>query len=95
MSQMPPRIVSSREDVDAIERWILALHDEAVVRLTLDDGTVVAGTVAVRPILETFRDRDGNEGHNALLRLDDLDRPEIAHAVWVGDVRKLQRLGTR
>lgn len=96
MSQTPPRIFSSRDDLDAIAQRIVLLDDEAIVRVTLDDGTAVEGTVSARPTLEVFRDRDrdGHEGHNALLRLDDLERPETAHHVWIGDVRGIERIGT-
>ncbi|MCD9006512.1 DUF3247 family protein [Luteimonas sp. XNQY3] len=94
MSQTPPRIFSSREHIDAIERWIVQLDDEARVRVTLEDGSVVEGTVSARPTLEVFRDRDGNEGHNALLRLDDLERPETAHHAWLGDIREVEQLRT-
>jgi len=94
MSHTPPRIFTRRDDLDAIEQRIVLLDDASTVRVTLDDGTSVAGTVSARPTLEVFRDGDGNEGHNARLRLDDLERPEIAHYVWVGDVRDVERLGT-
>jgi Protein of unknown function (DUF3247) len=94
MSQTPARIFTSREDLDAIEKRIVLLDDEARVRVTLEDGSIVEGTVSARPTLEIFRNSDGDEGHNARLRLDGLERPEIPHYVWVGDVRDIERLGT-
>ena len=94
MSRTPPRIFTSREDLDAIEQRIVLLDDEARVRITLDDGTVVEGTVSARPTLEIFRNGDGDEGHNARLRLDDLEDPATPHYVWVGDVRDIERLGS-
>lgn len=93
MSQTPPRLFSNRADLDAIEQRIVALDDEARVRVTLEDGTVVEGTVSARPTLEIFRDNDGNEGHNARLRLDDLQHPETQHYAWLGDVRGIEHLG--
>ncbi|MDR6991010.1 DUF3247 family protein [Luteimonas sp. 3794] len=94
MSQTPPRIFTSREDLVAIEQRIVLLDDEARVRVTLDDGTVVRGTVSARPTLEIFRNSDGDEGHNARLRLDDLEHPDIPHYIWVGDVRDIEGIGT-
>ena len=94
MSRIPPRIFTSREDLDAIEQRIVLLDDEARVRVTLDDGSVVEGTVSARPTLEVFRNGDGDEGHNARLRLDDLLRPETPHFIWLGDVRDIERLGS-
>ena len=93
MSQTPQRIFTSRDDLDAIERRIVLLDDEARVRVTLDDGAVVEGTVAARPTLEIFRNSDGDEGHNARLRLDDLEHPDTPHYLWVGDVRDIEQLG--
>lgn len=94
MSQTPPRIFTSREDLDAIEQRIVLLDDEVRVRVTLDDGSIVEGTVSARPTLEIFRSRDGDEGHNARLRLDDLRQPGTPHDVWVGDVRDIERLAS-
>lgn len=94
MSQTPARIFTSREDLDVIEQRIVLLDDEARVRVTLEDGSIVEGTVSARPTLEVFRNSDGDEGHNARLRLDDLERPETPHYLWVGDVRDIERLGT-
>jgi len=94
MSQTPPRIFTSREDLDTIEQRIVLLDDEARVRITLEDGSVVEGTVSARPTLEIFRNSDGDEGHNARLRLDDLLRPESPHFIWLGDVRDIERLGS-
>ena len=94
MSQTPPRIFTSREDLDTIEQRIVLRDDEARVRITLEDGSVVEGTVSARPTLEIFRNSDGDEGHNARLRLDDLLRPESPHFIWLGDVRDIERLGS-
>lgn len=94
MSQTPARIFTSREDLDAIEQRIVLLDDEARVRVTLDDGAVVEGTVSARPTLEIFRNSDGDEGHNARLRLDDLQRPDVPHYIWVGDVRVIERVAS-
>lgn len=93
MSQQPPRLVTRRDAVAAIEHWITLLPDEAIVRVTLDSG-VVEGAVAVRPTIEAFRLDDGSEGHNALLRLDALDAGQTPQYVWLGDVRDIARLGS-
>lgn len=94
MSQTPPRLVTSREDVDRLERRILECHDEAMLRITMDDGSVFEGTVSVRPTVEAFRNAAGDEGHNALLRLDDLEDPAVPHYIWLDGVRSIERLGT-
>lgn len=94
MSQSPPRLHTSREDLDAMDQRILALPDEAVVRVSLVGGACIEGVVAARPTMEAFRDAEGIEGHNALLRLDDLAAPEVPHYLWVGDITAIERLGS-
>lgn len=93
MSQQPPSLVTSRDGVAKIEHWITLLQDEAIVRVTLDT-TVVEGAVAVRPTIEAFRNDAGEEGHNALLRLDALAPPQTPQYVWLSDVRDIERLGS-
>ena len=67
---------------------------EARVELTLEDGGQLRGTVAVRPTVQTFRDMDGQEGTNSLLRLDDLDDPAHQHVVWLDTVAKVEPIGS-
>lgn len=94
MSHLPQRIHTSQADLDAIEGRIRQLHDEAIVRVTLANGDRFEGVVAVRPIVETFRDVDGKEGHNALLRLDDRTGDQSPHYLWVGEIVAIEPLGS-
>ncbi len=91
MSQLPPRVLTSRDELDLLERRVAELHDEAIVCVSLASGARIEGTVAVRPTVETFRDADGHEGHNALLRLDDRAAPDVPHYIWLSDVVDLER----
>ena len=92
MSQTPPRLHTSRADLDRIEQRIAELDDEARVRVTLTNGARIDGVVSARPTLEVFRDTDGSEGHDARLRLDDLAAPDVPHFVWVGEITGIERL---
>ncbi|MEN5061984.1 DUF3247 family protein [Luteimonas sp. TWI1416] len=94
MSQTPPRIHIERTEIDALERNIRLLDDEAIVKVTLADGTQIEGVVSARPTLEIFRTADGDEGHNARLRLDDLEDPTVPHFVWVGDIVAIEQIGS-
>jgi|GEM_PF-1472819 len=93
MSQQPPTLVTSRDAVAKIEHWITLLNDEAIVRVTLDSD-VVEGVVAVRPTIEAFRNDAGEEGHNALLRLDAMEPQQTPQYVWLSDVLDIKQLGT-
>ena len=92
MRHTPLHIYTSRADLDLIDARIRALDDEARVRVTLAGGACIEGVVSARPTLETFRDAAGDEGHNALLRLDDLAAPDVPHFFWVGDIRTIERI---
>lgn len=92
MSRTPPRILVHRDDLDTLERRIVELDDEAVVLLSLATGARIEGIVAARPTLEVFRDAEGQEGHNALLRLDDRAAPEVPHFIWVSEIVDIERV---
>ena len=75
MSQVAKRVHTDQGEIDRIEALAARLPDEARVELVLDDGDRIAGTVSVRPTVQVFRDEDGNEGLNALVRIDDAADP--------------------
>ncbi len=98
MGRFAERIHTDRADIARLEARILELPNDAHVELTLDDGSRVRGTVAARASLQLFEDQDGNEGMNAIVRIEDpaLDAPGTAgmHDIWVdriADVRRLPR----
>ncbi|HSX63857.1 MAG TPA: DUF3247 family protein [Pseudoxanthomonas sp.] len=92
--QIPDRVFTQPGDVALLEANIAALPDEAIVQLTMEDGSAVRGVVAVRPSAQIFRTDDGQEGINAVLRLDDLDHPEHPHYLWLDQVRDILPLGS-
>lgn len=44
--------------------------------------------------MHVFHDRDGNEGLNALVRIDDVREPAQAQYVWVDRIRSIRRHGS-
>lgn len=92
--QLPDRVFTQAADVALLEANIAALPDEAIVQLTMDDGSALRGVVATRPSAQIFRTSDGQEGINAVLRLDDLEHPEHAHYLWLDQVRDIFPLGS-
>ena len=91
MSQVAERVHTDQGVIDRIEALAARLPDEARVELLLDYGDRIAGTVSVRPTVQVFRDRDGNEGLNALVRIDDATDPARAHYVWIDRIREIRR----
>lgn len=73
-------VYTRQDDIDRVQALILELHNDAHVALTLDDGTELRGIVAFKPSIQQFFDRQGREGSNAIVRLDQpaLEAPEKA-----------------
>lgn len=94
MSQLAERVYTEQPDIARIESWAAQLEDEARVEVRLADGGRVDGYVAARPTIQVFRDADGNEGMNAVVRIDDAADPSQAHALWLDRIVGIRRLGT-
>ncbi|MDH5821654.1 DUF3247 family protein [Luteimonas sp. RD2P54] len=94
MGQTAERVYTEQTDIDRIEALTAQLQDEANVELLLDNGGIVTGVVAVRPVVQTFLGPGGEEGLNALARIDDALEPGRSHYVWLGGVREVRRLGS-
>ncbi len=94
MTRIASRVHHDQAEIALIESRIVDLDDAALVEVTLTDGTRCRGTVTARPTLQTFRDAQGNEGANSLLRLDDLQEPGKSHYVWLDRITDVRRLGS-
>ena len=94
MTAIAERVHTRQDEIALIESRIVELPDEAIVEITLDDGRKLKGVVTVRPTIQTFRDTEGREGVNALLRLDDLEQPGHSHQVWLDEVREIFHMGS-
>jgi len=86
MSNIAERVHTDQGEIALIESRIMQLNDAVAVELGLSDGRKLQGVVTVRPSVQTFRDADGREGINALLRLDDLHEPGKTHHIWLDQV---------
>jgi hypothetical protein len=94
MNETPERLFTGDSGVARLNALIHALDDEEQVRLTLDDGRTIEGVVAARPALQVFRPDDGDEGYNALLRLEPLAGEAPPHYLWLDRIVEVFRLGS-
>ncbi|GAB3340994.1 DUF3247 family protein [Marilutibacter aestuarii] len=96
MGRFAERIHTDRADIDRLEAHLLELPNDARVALRLDDGSELVGTVAARASLQLFEDRDGNEGMNAILRLEDVTLDGSSHAdvhdLWLDRIVDVRRM---
>jgi len=94
MTAIAERVHTRQDEIALIESRIVELPDEAIVEIALDDGRRLKGVVSTRPSLQAFRNRQGEEGMNALLRIDDLAQPEQAHYLWLDEITEIVHLGS-
>lgn len=94
MNELPECVVTDADGIDRLNVLIAALDDEEQVRLMLDDGSIAEGVVAVRPTLQVFRDGHGEEGSNALLRLEPLAGDGRPRYLWLDTIASVVRLGS-
>ncbi|PPU68123.1 DUF3247 family protein [Xanthomonas pisi] len=83
MSKYAPHVYSEQVQIATLEHWVALLDGQERVRIELDDGSTLSGTVAVRPTIQTYLDQHDNEGVNGQLRLDQLDATQEPHWIWM------------
>lgn len=94
MTQFAEQVYTEQRDIARIESWAEQLQDEAMVAVRLADGGRVEGVVTARPTIQVFRDGDGREGLNAMVRIDDAGDPTCAHYLWLDRIVDIRRTGT-
>lgn len=94
MTKTVERVHHDPVEIARIESLVVELDDASLVEVTTQDGTRHRGIVTARPTVQTFRDADGNEGVNSLLRLDDQDQPGESHLVWLDRIVDVRHLGS-
>ena len=94
MTKIAERVHQDQVEIARLESLIADLDDEAIVEVLLTDGTRFKGTVVVRPTVQTFRDAQGNEGVNGLLRLDEFAKPGTSHYLWLDTIADVNHLGS-
>ncbi|MCC8539286.1 DUF3247 family protein [Xanthomonas axonopodis pv. poinsettiicola] len=83
MPKYAPHVYTERVQIATLEHWVSLLGGQERVRVELDDGSLLSGTVAVRPSIQTYLDDSDNEGLNGQLRLDQLDASQEPHWIWM------------
>ena len=94
MKEVPRHVYTKQEDIDRLEARIVELPDEAIVRVQLVNGQQVEGVVSVRPSMQVFRNDEGVEGFNAVVRIDDQRDPGRAYYLWMDQISEVLRLGS-
>ncbi len=94
MSPSPEHLYTRQDDIARMEALVTQLPDEARVELHLTDGGSITGIVTTRPSVQVFRDSDGQEGFNAVVRIYDQRRPDVTHYLWLDRIASVTALGS-
>nr|WP_305805879.1 DUF3247 family protein [Stenotrophomonas sp. YIM B06876] len=95
MARYAPHVYVDQSRIAVLESLITRLPGEARVQLVLEDDSRVSGTVSVQPALQQFHDHTEQSGVNAMVRLDDLERPAQQHLIWLDTIREINELPPR
>ncbi|UPG84353.1 DUF3247 family protein [Luteibacter aegosomatis] len=87
MAQNAKTVFTHPDDMARLDRLVAELAVNARVRVHLVGGGSVEGTVAVTPTVQSFRDEEGTEGTNGVVRLE---KPDAT--VWLGDMARVEHL---
>ena len=83
MPKYAPHVYTEQAQIATLEHWVKLLDGQERVRIELDDGSMIVGTVAVRPTIQTYRDEQEREGSNGQLRIDHLDASQEPQWIWM------------
>lgn len=92
MEKLAPQLCTSAADIARIEQRASALASGTRVRIGLIDGKVIDGMVAEQPVVQLFKDAEGNEGMNAVVRLEDAAVPLWTAYLWLSDIATVQTM---
>ena len=92
MGQYAKHVTTDAPGVQRLEALIRQLPGNARVALTLSNNTQVNGLVYLRPSIQSFRTRAGDEGLNAIVRLRDLHDNLTDRVIWLSDVQNVTKL---
>lgn len=92
MGQVADRVYVHPEDIQRLEQWVGELAVNARVSIQLQDHGTVEGIVAVTPNVQIFRDPDGQEGLNGVVKLIHTHDSDWSALVWLGDIEQVKHL---
>jgi hypothetical protein len=90
MSREAPRVHVDPAAIARLEGVSAQLQQDSRVEVRLDDGSTLRGIVSMTPTIQAFYDPDGNEGLNAVARIE---REAGGNGyVWVDRIAGVERL---
>lgn len=92
MSQQAEHVYNDPARLARLEVLVGQLPPNGHVNVSLRNGTVYDGIVCARPSMEIFRDQEGREGFNALLRLGRAGMSEWSRYIWLDEISRIEHM---
>jgi len=97
MTRVAPHVHIDNAEIAQLEALALRLPQDQRVQVRLDDGRELTGIVSQTPTIQTFYDPDGQEGLNAIVRIEaflDDGRPHEGgeHYIWLDHIEDVMPL---
>jgi hypothetical protein len=90
MSREAPRVHVDPAAIARLEDVSTQLAQDSRVEIRMDDGSTMRGIVTLTPTVQSFYDPDGNEGLNAVARIE---RESGGNGyLWVDRISAVERL---
>ena len=92
MSRTADRVHTAAADIARLEATALQLQQDQHVRVLLDDGSQLDGIVVATPNVQQFYDPRGEEGANAVLRLEAMAPAVGTTSLWLDRITAVTHL---
>ena len=92
MGRRAKHVVTDARDIARIEELAVRMTNGTRVRITRRDGEIFTGVVAEIPNVQIFEDADGNEGINAVVRLEEPSVPPWTVYLWLDEIETVETL---
>lgn len=86
MGKQAPTVCTTNADIERIGTLITQLPNNARVTVACRDNSQYSGIVCIQPTVQAFRDRDGVEGINGVLRLEDASAASGEQRIWLDQI---------
>ena len=92
MGRRAEHVYTDHAQISHLEALVADLPANGHVILMMIDGSSYDGIVCERPNVQVFRDREENEGINAIVRLERPDAPDWNCYLWLDDIYRVKHL---
>ncbi|MDQ3287245.1 MAG: DUF3247 family protein [Pseudomonadota bacterium] len=97
MTSTANRVYRDPAAIERLQSLIAALPNGTLVALKLEDGSELRCRVAARPLMQVFVDADGQEGSNAVVRVEPLTVDPFESVppqdLWLDSIVAIRNIG--